>query len=101
VTLPGFAPEPLRVVCDACGAEGWTFDYQHPDLAVECGCCPVAHDHAGIGCRPVTIFGTAHLRLFDAADLMDATDPVPLPDVRNAEVIPLWPALTKLRRVTF
>ena len=83
MTLPGFAPEPLRVVCNACGTEGYTFDYQHPDLAVECACCPVVHDHAGIGCRPVTIFGTARLRLFDVADLLEmAGDDVPtLPEL--------------------
>ena len=97
--LPGFAPEPLRVVCDTCAAEGFTFDYEHPDRAVECACCPAAHDHAGLGCRPVTIYGTAHLRILEVADLMDPA--TPLPDVRNAEVVPLWPALTKLQRVTF
>jgi len=107
--LPGFAPEPLRVVCGSCGTEGFTFDYQHPDRAVECSCCPVPHDHmaaaagcpraheGGCGkgvpgctvCRPVTIFATAHLRMFYAADLLEAaadTDS-PLPD-RNAEVSP-------------
>ena len=86
MTLPGFAPEPLRVTCDGCGAEAWTFDYQHPDRAVECGCCPVAHDHAGLGCRPVTIFATACLRLFDAAELLDGTAASPSPPVQIAEV---------------
>ena len=69
--MPGFAPEPLRVACDSCGAEGWTFDYQRPDLAVVCGCCPVAHDHTGLGCRPVRITATAHLTILDPADLLD------------------------------
>ena len=77
--LPGFAPEPLRVTCNTCGAEGWTFDYQHPDLAVECGCCPVPHDHAGLGCRTVTIYGTAHLRVVDLAELLDGADDTPAP----------------------
>ena len=86
MTLPGFAPEPLRVSCLGCGTEGWTFDYQHPDRAVECGCCPEPHDHAGLGCRPVTIFATAYLRLFDAAELLDSTAPSPPPPVRIAEV---------------
>jgi len=79
MTMPGFAPEPLRVTCDSCGAEGWTFDYQHPDRAVECGCCPVAHDHAGLGCRPVTIYGTAYLRVVDLDEVMDRADAAPDP----------------------
>ena len=95
MSLPGFAPEPLRVVCDSCGTEGFTFDYQRPDRAVECPCCPLPHDHGasadatGVICRPVTIFGTAHLRMFEVADLMDAADPalLPVPD-ENAEVTP-------------
>ena len=89
MSLPGFAPEPLRVVCDSCGTEGWTFDYQRPDVAVECSCCPLPHDHAGIGCRPVTIWGTARLRLFEVTELMDASDPalLPAPD-QSAEVTP-------------
>lgn len=74
MTMPGFAPEPLRVVCDSCGAEGWTFDYQHPDLAVQCACCPADHDHAGLGCRPVTIYGTAHLKVLDLDEVMDSGD---------------------------
>lgn len=64
-------PEPLRVICNGCGAEGSTYDYQYPDLAVECSCCPLAHDHTGIGCRPVTITATAHLTLFDITELME------------------------------
>ena len=92
MTLPGFAPEPLRVSCLGCGTEAWTYDYQHPGRAVECGCCPVPHDHdanaascslehegdCGKGvpgcrvCRPVAIFGTAHLRMFDPAELLEA-----------------------------
>ena len=89
MSLPGFAPEPLHVVCDSCGTEGFTFDYQRPDLAVECSCCPLPHDHAGIGCRPVTIWGTARLRLFEVTELMDASDPalLPAPD-QSAEVTP-------------
>jgi len=71
MTMPGFAPEPLRVQCNSCGTEGWTFDYQHPDLAVECSCCPLPHDHAGLGCRPVTIYGTARLTLFDITEIME------------------------------
>jgi hypothetical protein len=63
--------EPLRVVCNSCGTEAETYDYQHPDLCVECSCCPVQHDHAGIGCRPVTIYATAYLTLFDISDLME------------------------------
>ena len=99
MTLPGFAPEPLRVACNSCGAKGWTFDYQHPDRAVECGCCPLPHDHGeaaaacprthegGCGkdvpgctvCRPVTIYGTAHLTAFGASDLLEAMGKAALP----------------------
>jgi hypothetical protein len=78
------APDPLIVSCLSCGTTAETYDYQHPDLAVECGCCLVAHDHAGLGCRPVSITATARLRLFDAADLLD--DPAPLPTARIVEV---------------
>lgn len=66
-----FNPEPLRVVCNNCGASAETWDYQHPDLAVTCGCCPIAHDHTGLGCRPVTIYAHAHLTLFDINELME------------------------------
>lgn len=81
MSLPVIPPEPLRVVCDTCAAEGFTFDYQHPDLAVECSCCPLPHDHAGIGCRPVTIYATAYLTMLDPAELLDVlADTAPLPD---------------------
>ena len=66
-----FDPKPLTVVCDTCGASAQTWDFQHPDLAVTCGCCPVGHDHAGLGCRPVTIYASAHLTLFDIRELME------------------------------
>jgi hypothetical protein len=83
--LPGFPPEPLRVVCDGCGAQGWTFDYQHPDLAVTCSCCPFEHDHGEAAnrtrkpCRPVTIHATARLALLGASDLLEAAGEPPLP----------------------
>jgi len=106
MTLPGFDLEPLRVSCLGCGAEAWTFDYQHPGRAVECGCCPVRHDHdahaascprehggdCGLGvpgctvCRPVAVTGTAHLRLFDPAELLDSPAASPSPPVQIAEV---------------
>ena len=82
--LPGFAPEPLRVVCDTCAAEGFTFDYEHPDRAVECACCLAVHDHAGLGCRPVTIYGTAHLRLLEVAEVMDAPALAETPEMTEA-----------------
>lgn len=75
--MPGFPPDPLRVICDTCGAEGFTFDYQHPDRAVDCGCCPLPHDHAGLSCRTVTICATARLAAFSAGDLLDAAGEVP------------------------
>ena len=63
--------EPLRVECNSCGTSAETYDYQHPDLCVECTCCPILHDHTGIGCRPVTIYAFAHLTLFDINELME------------------------------
>jgi hypothetical protein len=65
-------PGPLTVTCDTCGASAETWDGEHPDRAVECGCCPLAHDHAGLGCRTVTITATARLTLLDAGDLLEA-----------------------------
>jgi hypothetical protein len=69
--LPGFTPDPLRVACNSCGTTAETWDFQHPDLAVTCGCCPIEHDHTGLGCRPVTITATAHLTLFELTELME------------------------------
>ena len=69
-----FDPEPLKVVCDSCGETAQTWDYQHPDACVVCDCCPVAHDHAGLGCRPVTIYASANLTLFDINELMEMVD---------------------------
>ena len=66
-----YQPEPLRVVCDSCGASAETYDFGNPDRCVECGCCPVKHDHAGLGCRPVTIYAKAHLTIFDINELME------------------------------
>ena len=106
MTLPGFDLEPLRVSCLSCGAEAWTFDYQHPGRAVECGCCPEPHDHdahaascprehggdCGLGvpgctvCRPVVIEGKAHLRLLDPAELMDAAAGPPAGTPQSLEV---------------
>lgn len=68
----GFPVEPLRVTCNLCGVWGETYDSQHPDLAVQCDCCPVKHDHAGLGCRTVTIQATAYLTFLSAEDLLDA-----------------------------
>lgn len=73
--LPGFVPDPIRVACNSCGASAETWDGQHPDSALDCGCCPIPHDHAGLGCRPVTITATARLTVLDVSDLLDAMDP--------------------------
>ena len=67
-----FTPEPLLVTCDRCGKPAETFDGLHPDRALQCGCCPLPHDHAGLGCRTVTIHARAHLTIFDVSDLMEA-----------------------------
>jgi hypothetical protein len=66
-----FPLDPLTVECQNCHAIAETYDYQHPDRAVTCRCCPVQHDHAGIGCRPVMITATARLMLFDIQELME------------------------------
>jgi hypothetical protein len=70
--LPGIIPEPLRVTCNSCGASAETWNGADPDSAVECGCCPLPHNHAGLGCRPVTISATARLSMLDATDLLEA-----------------------------
>jgi hypothetical protein len=67
-----YLPDPLVVTCDSCHASAETYDGTHPDRALECYCCPVKHDHAGLGCRTVTITATARLSIFDVNDLMDA-----------------------------
>jgi hypothetical protein len=67
-----FIPEPLTVTCDTCGKSAQTFSGATPDLALECGCCPVLHDHAGLGCRTVTISAKARLCILDAGDLLEA-----------------------------
>jgi hypothetical protein len=67
-----FEEKPLIVKCDSCGKTAETWDFQHPDLAVECTCCPLPHDHTGLGCRTVTITATAHLTMRDMyADLFN------------------------------
>ena len=79
-----FQMQPLLVTCDTCGKSAETYDGAHPDLAVDCGCCPVAHDHMGLGCRTVTIQAKAYLTIFDINDLMEAAGidiPLPAPDM--------------------
>jgi hypothetical protein len=82
--LPGFTPEPLRVTCNSCGASAETWNGTDPDSALECGCCPLPHSHAVLGCRTVTITATARLTMFDAGDLLDAAA-APLPATDMAE----------------
>jgi hypothetical protein len=62
--------KPLVVECNSCHKSAETWDFRHPDLAVECGCCPIAHDHAGLGCRTVTVTATAHLSIFSLDELL-------------------------------
>jgi len=50
---------------------------------VECGCCPVTHDHAGLGCRPVTITATARLTILDPADLLEILPGGEIPAVQE------------------
>lgn len=67
-----FIPEPLVVTCDTCGKSAETFNGADPDSALACPCCPVEHNHAGLGCRTITISGRAYLTIFDINDLMEA-----------------------------
>jgi hypothetical protein len=54
----------LEIACATCQRRGWhdlhagplTEAIIHPVVdAAGCTCCPVAHDHTGLGCRPVVI----------------------------------------------
>lgn len=45
----------LEVRCKKCGKSAYTRNGVTPDSELECDCCPEAHDHAGLGCRPVHI----------------------------------------------
>src|SRR5580692_2646052 len=70
--MPFPLPPPLLVTCDTCGASAETYDGADPDSALRCGCCPLPHNHAGLGCRTITISATAHLSLIDVNDLLEA-----------------------------
>jgi hypothetical protein len=63
---------PITVTCNSCGKSGETWDGGNPHAAVECDCCPEKHDHAGRGCRTVTITAFAHLTIINASDLLEA-----------------------------
>ena len=46
-------------MCDGCHKfETITGDMSDPDGALDCECCPEDHNHAGLGCRPITITAT-------------------------------------------
>lgn len=45
----------VTVTCDSCGKSVETPNAHAPDRELDCGCCPEDHDHAGLGCRTVTI----------------------------------------------
>jgi hypothetical protein len=81
-----FEPKPLLITCNSCGKSAETWDFQHPDLAVTCECCPEKHDHTGLGCRPVTITGHANLVLFDIDYLMDVAGIPAIPETTFEEV---------------
>lgn len=51
----------LTVTCNSCGKSVKTLSGDRPDSALDCDCCPLQHDHAGLGCRPVAITATARL----------------------------------------
>ncbi len=61
----------LTVTCDSCGKTAETWDFQNPDRGLECNCCRILHDHAGRGCRTITITGNAYLTLFDIGELLE------------------------------
>lgn len=65
-----FTPKPLVITCDRCGQSAETWDFQDPDAALDCGCCPLAHRHTG-ECRPATVYATAHLTHVQPGDLLD------------------------------
>ena len=47
------------VMCDKCKKfETVSGDMSDPDGALDCECCPEDHNHAGLGCRPITITAT-------------------------------------------
>lgn len=71
--------DPLVVTCDTCGKSAETYNGLDPDSALDCDCCPVRHNHAGLGCRTVTITATAYLTIFDINDLMEALGNASLP----------------------
>jgi len=79
-----FDPKPLRVVCNSCGTSAETWDYSDPDSALICNCCPLSHNHAGLGCRTITIYATAHLTLFDLNELMEMDSAPPVLDVSDS-----------------
>lgn len=70
-----FSIDPLMVTCDTCGKSAETYDYGDPDGALDCDCCPVKHNHGGLGCRTVTITASAFLQAFSLADLLGAEEP--------------------------
>jgi hypothetical protein len=51
----------LTVTCNTCGTQAPVTDGTQPHASLQCGCCPLPHDHAGLGCRTVTITATAGL----------------------------------------
>jgi hypothetical protein len=75
-----------------CHATAETWDFQHPDSALDCGCCLIRHDHAGLGCRPVIIYATTHLTLLHIGDLMDAAA---TKTIISEEVMSLWRCLIR------
>jgi hypothetical protein len=75
--LPEYTP--LTVECDQCHESAETWDFQHPDRALECGCCVIAHDHAGLGCRTVTITASAYLSIFSPEELFALADETEVP----------------------
>lgn len=47
--------KPLLLTCNSCGKQAETWNGSNPDAELVCDCCPVDHDHAGLGCRTITI----------------------------------------------
>lgn len=82
-----FIPDPLTVICDSCGKTAETFNSLDPDSALDCDCCPVRHNHAGLGCRTITVRAKAHLTIFSINDIMEALGTEDLPEVSIEEVL--------------
>ena len=46
----------FEIKCDTCGNKTMTrTGLDDPHSQLQCSCCPIDHNHAGLGCRTITI----------------------------------------------